>query len=158
MHQVQKKDGSLENFDRNKIVNGVVKAGGSAEEAEKVAAAIEAWLPTVAGAGVVTSTQIRAKVLEVLRTVNPTVATNFENYQKPAEPAISTTAQKPEGVPAQSPVEESQPLVKEVNNPTPASQSPPTEPEAAPTTSPAATTPQPPPAQPETEEQSSGGV
>jgi transcriptional regulator NrdR family protein len=82
MFKVQKKDGSLQDFDRNKIVNGVVKAGGSSIDAESVATQVEAWLPTVAANGVVNSMDIRNKGLEILRTVNPTVADSFESYQK----------------------------------------------------------------------------
>ena len=84
MYKVQKKDGSLQDFDRSKIINGVVKAGGSNVDAESIAAQIEAWLPTVAVNGVVNSTDIRTKGLEILRIVNPTVAAAFESYQKPA--------------------------------------------------------------------------
>lgn len=84
MFKVRKKDGSLEDFDRNKIVSGVMKAGGLAEDAEKVAAAIDAWLPTAVVEGVVNSSQIRTKGLKVLRIVNPTVAASFESYKKQA--------------------------------------------------------------------------
>lgn len=84
MFKVQKKDGTQEDFDRNKLVSGVVKAGGTAEDAEKVATAIEAWLPSVAVNGVVNSTDIRVKGLEVLRTVNPAAAASFESYKKQA--------------------------------------------------------------------------
>ncbi|HUW22280.1 MAG TPA: ATP cone domain-containing protein [Candidatus Bathyarchaeia archaeon] len=84
MYQVQKKDGSLQDFDREKIKNGVFQSGGSDEDAEKVVAAVEGWLPTVAAQGVVKSPDLRAKVLEVLRLINSTAATSFESYQKPA--------------------------------------------------------------------------
>lgn len=82
MFQVRKKDGSVEDFDRNKIVNGVTRAGGTPEDAEKVASEIEAWLPTAAVEGVVSSSDIRVKGLEALRSVNPTVAASFEAYKK----------------------------------------------------------------------------
>ncbi len=82
MFKVQKKDGTQEDFDRSKLVSGVMKSGGTAEDAEKVAVAIEAWLPTVAVNGVVNSADIRVKGLEVLRTVNPAVAASFESYKK----------------------------------------------------------------------------
>jgi len=82
LYKVQKKDGSLEDFDRGKIVNGVIKAGGSSADAEQVATQIEAWLPTAAVNGIVKSTDIRTKGLEALRTVNPTVAASFESYRK----------------------------------------------------------------------------
>ena len=84
MFQVRKKDGSLQPFDRSKIVSGVIKAGGSPEDGEKVAVEIEAWLPTVAVDGVVNSADIRVKGLEILGMVNPLTATSFESYQKPA--------------------------------------------------------------------------
>jgi len=74
MYKVLKKDGSLEDFDRNKIINGVVKAGASQEEAEKLANEIEAWLPTVAQDNVVKAIDIRNKGLEILRVLNPEVA------------------------------------------------------------------------------------
>lgn len=82
MFKVQKKDGTLEDFDRSKIINGVVKAGGSAEDGEKVAVAVEAWLPTAAVAGTVQAMAIRDKGLAVLRAVNPTAAASFEAYKK----------------------------------------------------------------------------
>lgn len=82
MFKVQKKDGSLQDYDRAKVVGGAVKAGASPEEAETVANQIEAWLPTVAAAGVVNSMDIRSKGLEILKTVNPTAAATFESYQK----------------------------------------------------------------------------
>lgn len=83
MYKFMKKDGTLEDFDRNKIVGGVVKAGGTPEEAERVASAIEAWLPAAA-ASVVKSQDVRTKVLEILGTVNPATVASFETYQKPA--------------------------------------------------------------------------
>jgi len=82
MYQVQKKDGTIEDFDRSKIVTGIMKAGGSAEDAEKVAQEIEAWLPTAAVNNIVKTTDIRAKGLEVLWQVNPAVAARFESYKK----------------------------------------------------------------------------
>jgi len=82
--KVQKKDGRMEDFDRNKVLNGVVKSGATLEQAEEVVRQVEAWLSTVTS-GVVSSMGIRTKVLEVLRSLNPTAAAAFENYRKPAE-------------------------------------------------------------------------
>jgi len=84
MYKVQKKDGNLEDFDRNKITNGLVKAGASADQAEKVASEIEAWLPTAAVNNVINSLDIRVKGLDVLKVVNPEIAAKFEGFQKPA--------------------------------------------------------------------------
>ena len=84
MFKFQKKDGTLEDFNRNKIVNGVLKAGGTSEDAEKVAAGVEAWLPTAAVNGTVNFLDVRNKGLEILSTVNPIVAASFKAYKKPA--------------------------------------------------------------------------
>lgn len=83
MFKVQKKDGVQEDFDRNKIVHGVIKSGASLDEAEKVTAEIEKWLPLTAVDGVITTSDVRVKVLEILGTVNPTAASVFQNYKKP---------------------------------------------------------------------------
>jgi len=82
VYKVQKKDGTLEDFDRNKILNGVVRAGGSPEDAQKVLAEVETWLPTVAKEGVVKSYEIRTKVLSILNQINPAVAKSFESFKK----------------------------------------------------------------------------
>lgn len=81
--QVQKKDGSLQPFDRNKISAGLIKSGASATEAESITSQVEAWAQGAAQNGVIKSLEVRAKVLELLRGVNPTAAAAFEAYQKP---------------------------------------------------------------------------
>ncbi len=93
MYKVQKKDGALEDFDQNKITGGVQKAGGSPEDAEKVLAEVQVWLPSASVNGVVMAGDVRSKVLEVFKTLNPTAAAAYEAYQKPAEPAQPTPAQ-----------------------------------------------------------------
>ncbi|MFH1840941.1 MAG: ATP cone domain-containing protein [Candidatus Shapirobacteria bacterium] len=82
MYQVQKNDGRLEEFDRNKLVHGALAAGATAEEAEKIAVEIEAWVATVAVENVVKSADLRVKGLEVLRQVNPAAADSFASYRK----------------------------------------------------------------------------
>ena len=82
MYKVEKKSGEVQDFDRNKILVVVIKAGGTKEEAEKVLTAIEAWLPTAAVNGVVKSEQIRVKGLEILRGLNPNAADNYTSYRK----------------------------------------------------------------------------
>lgn len=81
--QVQKKDGTLEPFDRNKIKNGLLKSGVSETEAESITSQVETWAQTVAENNVIKTMDIRTKVLETLKGVNPTVAASFEAYQKP---------------------------------------------------------------------------
>lgn len=82
MFKVQKKDGSLQDYDKAKIVSGIVRSGTTPQEAETIIVEVETWMPTVAVEGIVSSLAIREKVLELLRTVNPSAVANFENYQK----------------------------------------------------------------------------
>lgn len=83
--KVQKKDGRLEDFDRSKVLAGITKSGATPEQAESITGQVEAWAQTAAVNGVIGSSQIRIKVLEVLQSVNPEAAANFRTYQKPAE-------------------------------------------------------------------------
>lgn len=81
--QVEKKDGRLEDFDRGKISRGIAAAGASSETAEAIATEVESWVTGAATEGVISTAEIRDKVLELLRAQDPTAATNFEQYQKP---------------------------------------------------------------------------
>jgi len=80
--KVQKKDGRLEDFNRHKVSAGMVKSGASFEEAENIATHVENWAQKTAINGVVQTNEIRAKVLEILRSVNPEAAAAFEAYKK----------------------------------------------------------------------------
>jgi len=84
--KVQKKDGRMEDFDRTKIINGIMKSGGTPEEAENITKQIEVWMPTVAVNGVIKTTDIRMKLLEMLKVANPVVGAAFEAYKKPEVP------------------------------------------------------------------------
>jgi transcriptional regulator NrdR family protein len=83
MYRVQKKDGSLEDFNSDKVIIGVRKAGGTEEDAKKVLSEVETWLVSKAINKVVTSADIRTKCLEALRLANPEVASEYESYKKP---------------------------------------------------------------------------
>lgn len=82
--KVQKKDRRLEDFDRNKVLNGIIKSGATPEQAERVTGQVEVWAPGAAVNGVIKSSGIKVKVLELLRSVNPEAAATFETYKKPA--------------------------------------------------------------------------
>jgi len=83
MFKVQKRDGTVEDFDRKKVLNAVTSAGGSPEDGQKVLADVEAWLLTVAKGGMVKSVDLRTKGLEILNQVNPDAAKSFESFKKP---------------------------------------------------------------------------
>ena len=80
--QVEKRDGRLEDFDRSKIVASVVHAGGSPAEAEGVATQIEAWLQARTTQGPVKSSDLKIRVLDLLRPVNEEAAQSYETYKK----------------------------------------------------------------------------
>ncbi|MBI3485920.1 hypothetical protein HY025_03140 [Candidatus Daviesbacteria bacterium] len=84
MLKVQKRDGTLEDFDKRKVVIGVLKAGATNAEAEKLASEIEAYCHNIAIHGAIKSQEIRTRVLETLKTSNPTLGGSFEFYRKPS--------------------------------------------------------------------------
>lgn len=79
--KIRKNDGRMEDFDRNKVIRGVVVSGATAEQAEDIATQVEEWAKSMPG-GVVKSADVRTKVLSILHSVNPTAATAFETYRK----------------------------------------------------------------------------
>lgn len=96
---VRKKDGTTEPFDRNKILNGLLKSGATQIEAEGVVTQIENWAPSMAVNGFINSLDIRLKVLELLREINPAAATAFENYRKASGPSEPPTVPPSETTP-----------------------------------------------------------
>lgn len=82
--KVQKKDGSLEPFLRQKVSGGLIKAGCSPSVADSFATLVEEWAKTAALNEVVKSMDLRAKILELLQVVKPDIAAVFEAYKKTA--------------------------------------------------------------------------
>ena len=80
--QVQKKDGSFEDFDRSKISGGVVKAGGTLDQGEAIATQVENWAQEAVVEGVVRASDIRTKVTELFQAANPEAGAAFGSYQK----------------------------------------------------------------------------
>lgn len=82
MFKVQKRDGTLENFDRNKVLIGAIKSGASNAEAESLVLKVESSLQSMAINGVIKSPSIRTQILKFLRDINPKVGSSFEYYRK----------------------------------------------------------------------------
>ncbi len=82
MVKVQKKDGSLQDFDASKISSGLVRVGLSAAEAADVASQIESWTGTTGTDGTITSAQIREKILSLLSPEMVKEYTSFETTKK----------------------------------------------------------------------------
>ena len=80
--KVRKKDGHLEDFNRNKVTGGIIKSGATSEQAENIARQVETWIQGAATDGVVDASSIKGKVLELLRPTNPEAAGKFEAYKK----------------------------------------------------------------------------
>jgi len=85
--KIRKRDGRTQDFNRDKIVVSIAKAGGTTEQAEEIAVEVENWASNISPDGIVTSRQIREKTLELLRLVNPEAAESFEEYYKAKEAA-----------------------------------------------------------------------
>lgn len=83
--KVRKRDGRLQDFDRTKIANSIAKAGGLPGQAEEIAVQIENWVAGAATAGVIDSSAIRARAIELLQRTNPQAAETFEQYRKPSQ-------------------------------------------------------------------------
>lgn len=81
--KVEKKDGSQEPWSRSKLVQGMVKAGSSLDQAEGIANQVEDWALASASDGVVRTGDVRIKVLELLEASNPSAKAAFEAYKKP---------------------------------------------------------------------------
>lgn len=80
--KVQKNDGLLEDFDRKKVSSGILKSGASAAEAESIAVQVQNWAQSAAVDGMVKTSDIRTKVLELLRLANSRAADSFAAYKK----------------------------------------------------------------------------
>jgi len=78
---VEKRNGSSESFSRDKVFNSMLGATAAPDEVEKITKEIESWAREVPG-GVVKSSEIRNKVLELLREANPYAANMYEKYDK----------------------------------------------------------------------------
>ena len=81
--KVEKKDGTQEPWVRDKLVQGMVKAGATLDQAQGIANQVEEWVANTAVNGVIKTDDVRTKVLELLEASNPTAKAAFEAYKKP---------------------------------------------------------------------------
>ena len=80
--KVEKRDGRIEKFDRTKVLGSMLMAGASAVNAEEFTKQIEKWAQENAENGVIPTSKIRIKVLQLLEKSEPEVADAFEKYKK----------------------------------------------------------------------------
>lgn len=72
--KVKKKDGSVEDYDPEKIIEACKFAGASEEIAERIAEEVSEELPTIP------SSKIRRLILEKLNSVSPEVADSMKKF------------------------------------------------------------------------------
>jgi transcriptional regulator NrdR family protein len=81
--KVEKRDGSLQDWDKGKVLNSLAQVGLSSVETESVANLIEAWVIKNAPNDTVKSDVVRTKVIELLGIINPEASQKFAAYRKP---------------------------------------------------------------------------
>ncbi|MBN1262768.1 MAG: hypothetical protein JW991_00240 [Candidatus Pacebacteria bacterium] len=84
LFKIEKRDGREENFNHDKVIDSLLRAGVSTEQAEFIASEIESWAPTVAIDSKVRSADIRTKLLSLLQAINLQAAARYESYRKKA--------------------------------------------------------------------------
>lgn len=82
--QVEKRDGTKEQYQTTKVRGSLMMAGASVEEAEDITTKISEWARANAKEGVVKTAAIRAKVIELLKETNTDAADSYEAYKKPS--------------------------------------------------------------------------
>lgn len=80
--QVKKRDGRLEEFDREKLKRGFVAAGVADDEAEGYTGQVEDWAQSEAQDDVIASTAIWAKVVEILEESDSEAASRYKAYRE----------------------------------------------------------------------------
>ena len=80
--RVLKTTGKIEDFQCTKIINGILKAGGTSDQAEEISHKITDWIVQQRSPKPTKTTEIREKVLQLLKEVNPQAGETFVNYRK----------------------------------------------------------------------------
>lgn len=81
--KVRKRDGKVEIWNYDKVLASIGKSMIPLKKAEAVASAVEKWAEKSAGKGVVSSDEVRDKVIEILKEIDSVAADNYQVYKKP---------------------------------------------------------------------------
>ena len=81
--KVEKKDGSMVAFELDKVKTSVMNAGADPNQADQVTQEVANWVRSEAS-GVVKTSDIRMKVIELLKGLNPDAAKSYESYVTPS--------------------------------------------------------------------------
>ncbi|MBI3396871.1 hypothetical protein HY045_00180 [Candidatus Woesebacteria bacterium] len=82
--KVQKNDGTIEDFDKEKLVKSIVAAGVPINQAQGLAGQVESWASGASTEGVIASAEIRTKVIELLGAANASAVEAYQNFKKPS--------------------------------------------------------------------------
>jgi hypothetical protein len=80
--KIRKRGGGFEPWNIEKTINSVAVAGTSMKMSEAIGKLIEAWAEKTAQDGVISSLQVRDKVVEVLTTVDEMAAEAYKAFKK----------------------------------------------------------------------------
>lgn len=80
--KVKKSDGSLQEWDDNKLFNSLVSAGIPQEDARAILILLKSYAKRANMGGVVHSTDLKAKIIVILKITHPAAAIAFESYKK----------------------------------------------------------------------------
>ena len=80
--KVRKRDGTVEPWSYDKVLNSIVKSGLTLDQADNVILILEAWARNSTTNNIVNSIDIRDKVIEIVRTVDPIAADTYQIYKK----------------------------------------------------------------------------
>ncbi len=82
MYQVKKKDGTIGRFDRFGALSNAMRAGATAEEAEKATQKVENYIFSASSKGPVEHTKVRDQMIKALGSVNQMAARTYSIFQK----------------------------------------------------------------------------
>lgn len=80
--KIQKKDGRIEEFDKEKLRKSVLAAGATQDQAQLVTSEVENWLYSVGSEEIIGTQAIRNKVIDSLAEKNPKAVENYRGYKK----------------------------------------------------------------------------
>jgi 2-phosphoglycerate kinase len=87
MFQVRKKDGSLEDFNPEKVYNSFIAAGLAPADAEDIAKQILLWAEQ--SDEMITTAEIRKRAIGLMETKDIEAAERYKSYQKPEEKLVT---------------------------------------------------------------------
>ena len=81
MVKIQKRDGRTEDYERKKLLLSLIRSDSPPDQAERILSNIESWLTTQEGE-IIKSSEIKTKILDILKRINPQAARVYKTYRK----------------------------------------------------------------------------